>query len=272
MAAPFEDCQERVTSADVLGCCSRLSNEEDREEHIKASIKEALWLFDRATDFTFRGVCPSIVRPCATTGPCDSERWSPVRAAVMFGHPMAFPALCPCTAGQCGCRYPTLRLPYVPVQSVEAVHVDGAELPATSWRWVEGTNLVMRIDGEPWPTAQDLALDVTEPGTWGVEFSHGYPLPPGAKRRIASFACEIAKACNGDPCSLGERFRITRTDAGEFLFHDNFRDEGLTGDEPLDNWIMTWRGGRARTRPSLSRPRRRGGTPDRSITYRTETP
>lgn len=253
----YDSCATRVTVDDVLACCRRVAERgEAAKATVEAAIKEALWLFDRATDYTFRGRCASVVRPCVEPDPCG-RRWTVLEAAAAFGHPFAWPSTCGCglSAARCSCSFPTIRLPYVPVHEVVRVVIDGVELPATSYQLIPGTNLLRRVDGEGWPTHQNLAVDLDDPEAWGVEFVHGWDLPPGAKRRIAGFACEIAKACNNDPCSLGERFRVTKTEAGEFLIHDDFRQEGLTGDEPLDNWIATWRGGRARTRPRLTRPR-----------------
>lgn len=259
----YDSCEPRVTVADVKGCCRGLRSNID-DAVVQAAIDESLFMFDHATDFKYRGICETTVRPCPRAETCPPSSWTIERAIAVFGHPEAWPiAMCGCTgAARCSCRASVLALPYVPVRGVSNITIEGVALDPTAYRMVERTNGVMRLDGQDWPRFQDLTKPPAATGAWSVTFSHGWEMPPGAARRVASAACEIAKACNGDDCVLPERFRVTKTDAGEYVFHNDYREQGLTGFEVLDDWIMVQRGGtgRARTRPSMSRPRNKPGT------------
>lgn len=53
-----------------------------------------------------------------------------------------------------------------------------------------------------WPKCQDLSLPDTAIGTWSITFKHGIPLPLELRYAAADLALEVAKACNGDACTL----------------------------------------------------------------------
>lgn len=268
-ATEYGGCSERVTVDDVRACCAGIDGVAD--ETVGVAVAEALYQFDLATDFAFRGVCSATIRPCRVAAVCGGG----TRGAEMLGQvwpldlPLPIPGPgglvgswpCSCSTAACSCtRLDALRLPFLPVREVTSVKVDGAELDPADWRLLPGTNLLVRADGSPWPTAQDPLAEDTEPDTWSVTFVYGFDLPPGAGRRVAGFACELARACSGMPCSLPERARLQRKGDVEYVVYDNYREQGLTGYPPLDDWIANRRGGRARIRPSLARPGARRGT------------
>jgi hypothetical protein len=272
VATAYRGCGARLTPAQIKACGQGVADLSD--ESLQLAADEALYLFDLATDFTFRGECTSTIRPCRVRARCGWGRYTPEMIGqlwpsglppVLWGSMMAGMWPCGCSGAECsGCTIlSAVRLPFLPVRSVTEVKIDGTVLDPTKWRLVPGTNLLVRTDDLPWPTAQNAALADTQAGTWSITFAHGLDLPPGLARRIGSAAAEFARACANLPCKLPEGARIESKGDINFVVFDKYRDDGLTGFSSIDDWIMTWRGGkdRARIRPTMARPgRRRSGS------------
>lgn len=117
------------------------------------------------------GTCPLTVRPCAARcAPRGAYRTAVVRGGNTAALPTAQIGMlnpyisggtwlnaCGCrTAGDCGCEsLSTVELPG-PVGSIVEVRLDGAVLPRSAYRVMNGNRLV-RTDGENWPACQDMA-------------------------------------------------------------------------------------------------------------------
>lgn len=268
----YASCDTRVTAAQVIGCCTNLDAEVEQDVIAATSaIDEVLYLFDLLTEFRFRGVCAATIQPTGAPGcsPCGMApealgqlwpEWLPPMVPMVKSPVGALggPTLVNCWWSGTASRVPAIRLPWLPVHDVLEVRIGADVLDPTKWRLLPGTNLLVRTDGEPFPESQNLLVAPGAEGTWTVTFRHGYPLPPGVDRRIAGFACLIARSCRGDDCQLPDGVRITRKGDEEYAIVVDYRADGLTGYVPLDDWINTWRKtrGDSRVQPRMSRPGR----------------
>lgn len=128
------------------------------------------------------------------------------------------PCSCACVEGTC-CR---CRLQYVPlagrypVLEVTEVKVDAVVLPATDYRLDQFSRLV-RVDGEPWPSSQNMAADPdTDADTFVIRYTVGRAVPIDLQHAAALLACELKKACNGQGCSLPNNVSRVLRDGIEF--------------------------------------------------------
>lgn len=139
-----------------------------------------------------------------------------------------------------GSALKALRL-YGPVQNVESVIIDGVELDPAAYR-VDYRTLLIRQDGEPWPSEQDLLKPLTETGTWAVTYTRGIPVPDGGQVAAGILACELYKAAIADPtCGLPSRVRTVARQGVTVGILDSFEglDEGKTGIWAVDSWIAS---------------------------------
>ena len=161
------------------------------------------------------GVCEVTIRPCSKTcSPC--EGWPFDTSSFYYGfRPAYMPFLdggvwtnispCGC-ADDCWCTAAEeIALPY-PVCEVSEVLIDGSVLPATGYR-VDDFNKLVRTDGGTWPRCQSAA-DLGEPDTFGVTLTYGRPVPSLLKMATAELACQLLKACVGQPCSYLNVFLV----------------------------------------------------------------
>jgi hypothetical protein len=73
------------------------------------------------------------------------------------------------------------------------------------------------------------------------------------------YACELAKRCRGLKCTLADGVQVISRPGVEFAIVDwEYRQRGLTGYTPLDDWIVSVMGNHAVERPRLWSGRRRG--------------
>lgn len=98
--------------------------------------------------------------------------------------------VCGC-GGACGCGVDSQISLDGPVAEVVQVTVDGDVLAPTDYR-VDDWRWLVRTDGGRWPT--DGTVDVT--------YIAGLPVPPQLSLAHGRLACELAKACAGQPCRL----------------------------------------------------------------------
>jgi hypothetical protein len=94
-----------------------------------------------------------------------------------------------------------------PVQIITEVKIDGDVVAPSSYRLDEGRFLT-RLDGDHWPSCQDLSLADTEEGTFSVSYGYGASPPEIGIKAAAQLACELYKACSGEACALPAR--VTR--------------------------------------------------------------
>ncbi|MGW0681816.1 hypothetical protein ACWD2L_00440 [Streptomyces sp. NPDC002754] len=193
--------------------------------------------------------CSTILRPCKQHcgSPCDTCGWPGDLYGANWYAPWApymdngrwFNATCG-TCGdrcQCGTGLDVLALPG-PVAKVNAVYVDGTVF--TDWA-LYNADMLVRTDGEQWPGCQSLDKDLTEEGTWGVDYTRGVPVPEGGKRAVAQLACDFARLCAGDKrCRIPANVvAVTRDGVSYDLDPTSFYAEGKTSIPAVDIWLAS---------------------------------
>lgn len=148
-----------------------------------------------------------------------------------------------CGSIACSCDPNSLKAIHLPgpVTEVTSILIDGAVLSPSAYR-VDSQHLLIRQDGETWPTAQDLIEPTTEVGTWSITFSHGVAVPKGGQLAAGLLACELFKAYSADPtCGLPARVKTVARQGVTVGIMDTFEglDEGKTGLWAVDSWIAS---------------------------------
>ncbi len=109
----------------------------------------------------------------------------------------------------------------------------------------------MRLDGEEWPTCQDMNALPSEEGSFVVRY-----LPARAVDRLGAvaagyLACEFAKACAGKKCSLPlGTTSVTRAGVTMTLIPGAFPN-GVTNIPVVDAYILTVNPNKLKQGPSI---------------------
>jgi len=206
------------------------------------------------------GVCPLTVRPQQDrfTGP-EAYRAYPVwpgqepiiAGPYLFGGRW-FNRGCSACCNSGGCAI-VLR---GPVASVDEVLVDGVAVASSAYRVdiSRGVYLLVRTDGQCWPTCQNFTAATTEEDTFAVTYGIGRPLPVALQVAAALLACEYVKALTGGPCKLPARMtRLTRQGV-ELEVDTPDAVEGKTGIREVDDVITALNPSRRASPPLLLSP------------------
>lgn len=204
------------------------------------AIEYATAILWRLTGMRY-GICERTVRPCGSTcagastyfDAASAMPWTPL---INSSGQWTNCAGCECPE-QCCCAVCEVILPGI-VQEVSEVKVDGAIVASSAFR-VDNHRALVRTDGACWPRCQDLSAPDTESGTFSITYTHGMPVPAGGAHALATYACEIAKACAGGPCKLPARVTNLTRDGVTMTLLDplDFLDDGLTGLPLVDVWV-----------------------------------
>lgn len=160
----------------------------------------------------------------------------------------ARPYLCGCRdVARCDCRADSIPLAgRYPVLEITEVKIDGAALPASSYRLDEYSRLV-RTDGFRWPARQDITKDPdADADTFVVRYKVGRLVPTDLQYAAALLACELKKACGGQGCSLPDGVRRIIRDGIEYDVVDSLPNkiitsEGLTGIAEVDRIVYQYK-------------------------------
>ena len=203
----------------------------------RAAVEVASALLRRFTAGQY-GLCRIKVRPCR------DPRAPHVPVGTGWVTPMLFDGRllnisCRCRAITCGCAdIPEISLGSN-VHSIVEVKVDGAVLPNTAYR-VDSNRLLVRTDGQPWPTCQDIALPDTAIGTWSVTYRRGNAPDRAGQLAVTTLAVEIFKACQGDKkCGLPARVTSVVREGVTYDLLDDLSvfERGRTGLPRVDMWL-----------------------------------
>lgn len=246
----FTSTSDYVCGWSTDSCCSTL--EAVDEEIAQRAVNAAAEILNGLSGRQF-GVCEHVVRPCRLQ--CGNSlsaqfgwRWTPVQQ----GGQWINVSCGPCGGDSCGCtRVCEVLLPG-PVESVTKVMLDGVDLDSDSYR-LDNRRMLVRVDGDCWPTCQDMAKAPTEEGTWEVTYQRGRPLPEAGRFALGEFACELAKACiNDNTCKLPGRVTSVSRQGVSFAVLDPlaFLENGKTGIYAVDAWLRTVNP-KARTRGAM---------------------
>lgn len=172
------------------------------------------------------GGCPVLHRPVVRRAAVPTWRTYPVAG---YRHRLA----------RCAPTGESVTLPGR-VGTVEEVVIDGATLTSSAYRLAGNT--LYRVDGDVWPTTQNLALPVTEPGTWGVRYTPGVPVDGMGAVAAGLLAAEYAKALAGAKCALPSTVtQIARQGVTMTLASDgSVFPDGKTGISTVDAWVHRW--------------------------------
>jgi hypothetical protein len=103
--------------------------------------------------------------------------------------------------GTCSCTEVSEVILPSPVQSITTVKLDGVAAPTGTYR-LDNNRLLVRTDGQRWPSCNNLTKDDTQVGTWSITAVYGKPVPTMGQVAVGELACEILKAMAGEECRL----------------------------------------------------------------------
>ena len=245
-------CEDWCTVADVVGSddsgspCGPCAPADGQPPLDEAQVADAIALASEIlyafTSEQFGGACEQTIRPCARRRCWSGRRrvWDQPTGSVYNG------ASCSCSSdAPCGCsRLHRIELPGWPVVAVLEVLVDGVALDPSAYR-VDEDRWLVRLDGDGWPTCQDLELPATEPDTFAVRFTAGEAVPPGGVTAAARYACEIVRSWCGQECELPGRVTAITRQGVTYSFESASAliAEGRTGIGVVDAWIRAVNGG-----------------------------
>lgn len=182
------------------------------------------------------GTCTTTLRPCRRdcydAWPWGWTQWGGDTgfASTPFGDwRFWFPLSCGQCLGPCGCTSVSEVVLPTPVSEIVTVRLDGVAV--TGIYRVDNNRLLVRTDGLPWPTCNDLSKNDTEAGTWSVTASYGEDIPDAARLAMGELACEILKASSGQECKLpaGIRSVVRQGVEIEYFNVNDLLDRGRTG-------------------------------------------
>ncbi|MFC8723769.1 hypothetical protein [Streptomyces bacillaris] len=196
------------------------------------------------------GPCPVTVRPCRracaeSSGPVSFQAgavgpWVPYIGADGVWRNAS---LCGC-GSDCSCgELCEVRL-VGPVYDVVSVSVDGVTLlPEDGAYRVDDPGLLVRTDGECWPTCQDMAAPEGAEGTFAVTYRIGLPLDEAAVAAVSELTCHFIQGCSPGACGCRANRSVSRmTRQGvELQLPDPtlLYSEGRTGLPLADLWLAT---------------------------------
>lgn len=204
-------CTNWVTSEEVAACCGVEASTGNIYDDVIPAAQELLF---ELSGRQFAGLCgPVKVRPCRDNCSC----WGGQRLAYAGGGSRFIWAGSYWQNGSsnCGCGcLSQVKLAGYPVQVITEVKIDGVPLSGDDYR-LDANRYLTRVDGDHWPSCQDLSLDDTEDGTFSISYGYGASPPALGVSAAAQLACEMYKACldgvGGGDCQLPSGVtRITR--------------------------------------------------------------
>lgn len=164
---------------------------------------------------------------------------------------------CTCEGG-CSCKA-LCEVPFPgPVAQVMEVRVDGVVVDPSAYRMdtFRGVPTLVRIDGECWPQCQDMNVGVEDIGSFTIAYQPGELLPSAGQMAAGMLACEFAKDCVGQDCSLPQQLQSLSRNGVEVQVVDpnTLLDNGLTGIAMVDLWIRSVNPGRKSARGRIYSP------------------
>lgn len=196
-----------ISGLDVAACC----NAEDASDAtvFESAAEVSSQLLFQYSGRQFPGILQRTVRPCRTTCACPWQVLS--RGHIVWNpniiNPWAGYGMWWWNGDSCGCQPLSRVLLAGYVQSIVEVLIDGAVVPADTYR-VDQHRWLCRVqptasDSWPhWPGCQNMSLPETEDGTWAVTYTYGKAPPISGVNAAVELACEIYKQCAGETCRL----------------------------------------------------------------------
>lgn len=181
------------------------------------------------------GNCPVTMRPCLSS-PCECciGWWGPgwLNPALVNGQWIN----CVCGTPECSCeRLCEIAAPG-PVAALLQVQLGADDVPVDAFR-IDNGNLIVRQDGECWPSCQNMGAALGEPGTLGITYVPGI-IPDDAGLWAAGvLACEYSKACSGGKCRLPAAVTSIARQGVAFRMTSSMFVDGMTGIREVDAYL-----------------------------------
>lgn len=211
-------------------------------------ITLATRILDNFSAHQFPGTCTKIVRPARRNSYNNllGYGWSsnfPNADAYGIGYMYEW-GFCGCGAGEyesCNCQgVDSILLGGQPVISIGSVWVNGVQLATSTYR-IDDFKYLTRIDGQNWPTTQDLSKDHSQANTFEVTFTYGHSIPADISAVAALFAVQLAKGYSGVACQLPERVSTVTRQGVTVAFVDlmQFFEKNKTGIYMVDQFLQS---------------------------------
>lgn len=199
VAAGAGPCGLWIDAADVADCCSGFEGGTDTSE-LEPWVGPAVEALFALSGGRFTGLCgPVTDRPCSGCGSCPAfQRWRYTDGSIgivpTFGGDRW---LWPAGSSGCSCScVPEVWLGRSDIQGIAQVKIDGEVIAPSSYRLDQRRGMLVRTDGDRWPTCQAIHLDDDQPGTFSVSYWYGEQPTELAEKAAASLACQLWAACN----------------------------------------------------------------------------
>lgn len=184
------------------------------------------------------GVCEETVRPCFQPHRGTTYQGGAFWPGMLAGDPTA--------AGPCGCSPDCSEVGYDrvslvgPVADVVEVRIDGALVDPAAYR-VLNRRWLHRVDGQRWPTHQDLHAADGDVGAFTIRYMRGLAIPVDGLAAGGRLAVEFARGAAGSGCSLpaGVTSVSRQGISVELADMREWFTNGVTGVESVDLWIMS---------------------------------
>lgn len=240
------ECDPCVPWGLCAGCCDGW---DELDEGLRCRATSLAWATLRTLTAGRVGSCAVTMRPCLSA-PCDacsSSVW--MRPHIRDGNWIN--TVCP--QPRCSCvRMCEIAFPG-PVAKILEVSWSGGALPLDSFR-IDNGNLLVRTDGECWPSCQRMDRPLGASCTLGVTYVPGVAPGPEGQWAAGVLACEFAKACQGGKCRLPTSVvAIARQGVSMELATGMFAD-GQTGIREVDAFILSLNPNRLRNAPMVWSP------------------
>lgn len=194
------------------------------------------WLY-RLSREAYPGICKHVVRPCrrgSTWLNWDEPSWWKWNTS--WGN-------CSCGATSsraCGCpRLSEILLGAEPVLAITEVLIDGSALATSAYR-LDDHRWLVRIDGDVWPTCQDLTADPsTDEDTFQVTFFAGRTPPADGILAAKRLAGDLYMGATGSDCAVPKNLvnRVRQGDTLSFADPTNELQAGLAGLREVDLFL-----------------------------------
>lgn len=232
--SPAAVCGWEGIDPEALGVCS---DWETYPEAVRDSAIAMASLFLWAATGRRFGVCPVTVYPSQSKGSPMLYQAYPVwpgssggtvSGPFLFGGKWFNSGTCDSCCNSGGCAI-VLRGPVVDVREVL---VDGEVVSPSAYRVdaSRGVYLLVRSDGQCWPTCNDGSFEVT--------YGMGQEIPVALLVATALLACEYAKGLTGGPCKLPSRMTRLSRQGIDVEVEPVGGDDGRTGIRQVDDVIQ----------------------------------
>lgn len=233
--APPTPCDCTESCVPWVACMDCCTDWEDLEPSLRCRSEALAWDTLRALSGGQVGACPVTMRPCL--GPpcsvCDPHgTW--IRPFIRDGN--WYNAIC----GQdpCSCERLCEIVTPGPIAAVLDVLLDGQPVPLSAFR-VDNGNRLVRQDGECWPSCQNLALPLGDPGTLGIRYVPGIVPDAAGLWAAGVLACEFSKACAGGKCRLPAAVTSVARQGVSFTLSSTMFPDGMTGIREVDAYLVS---------------------------------